>query len=145
MAADGTTSYDCRGLYGLTCGTPNPVFRSKLRATINFPGNVQLSGNWRHISGVYVDAANPNLFFQAGSTAGLADNRIPAFDYLDLSTAIRVADKFSFRVGANNVLDRDPPIIGSANLPTGAGNGNTFPQVYDALGRYVFAGVTVDF
>ena len=25
------------------------------------------------------------------------------------------------------------------------GNGNTFPQVYDALGRYLFAGVTVDF
>jgi len=29
-------------------------------------------------------------------------------------------------------------------IPT-LGNGNTFPQVYDALGRYVFAGVTVDF
>jgi iron complex outermembrane receptor protein len=27
----------------------------------------------------------------------------------------------------------------------GAGNGNTYPQVYDALGRYVFAGVTVEF
>ena len=25
------------------------------------------------------------------------------------------------------------------------GNGNTYPQVYDALGRFVFAGVTIDF
>jgi hypothetical protein len=24
-------------------------------------------------------------------------------------------------------------------------NGNTFPQVYDALGRYLFAGFTIDF
>ena len=27
----------------------------------------------------------------------------------------------------------------------GFGNGNTFPQVYDAVGRFVFAGFTVDF
>jgi hypothetical protein len=24
-------------------------------------------------------------------------------------------------------------------------SGNTFPNVYDALGRYIFAGVTLDF
>jgi len=24
-------------------------------------------------------------------------------------------------------------------------NGNTFPQVYDTLGRYVFVGLTADF
>jgi outer membrane receptor protein involved in Fe transport len=43
----------------------------------------------------------------------------------------------------NNVLDADPPI--SDNVGAGSGNGNTYPQVYDALGRWVFAGVTVDF
>ena len=29
--------------------------------------------------------------------------------------------------------------------PATVGNGNTFPQVYDALGRFVFVGLTADF
>ena len=45
----------------------------------------------------------------------------------------------------NNVLDRDPPLAGGQVIPAGFGNGNTFPQVYDSLGRYFFAGVTFDF
>ena len=44
----------------------------------------------------------------------------------------------------NNVLDRDPPLAG-ANLPGTVGNGNTFPQVYDALGRYMYVGLSADF
>jgi hypothetical protein len=28
---------------------------------------------------------------------------------------------------------------------TVSANGNTFPQMYDSLGRFIFAGVTVDF
>jgi outer membrane receptor protein involved in Fe transport len=42
----------------------------------------------------------------------------------------------------NNVLDDDPPM--SAAVGT-TGNGNTYPQTYDALGRYVFVGLTLDF
>ena len=143
--ADGTTSYDCRHLYGVTCGIPEPVFRSKLRATINLPSNVQLSANWRHLSGVFVDAASPNGFLSSPSTVYASDRYLPSFNYFDLSMAIRVADKFSFRVGANNVLDTDPPLVGSNNLSGTFGNGNTYPQVYDAQGRYIFAGITIDF
>ncbi len=57
----------------------------------------------------------------------------------------RLADRYNFRLGVNNLLDKEPPIVGGevANAPFG--NGNTFPQVYDALGRFLFAGVTVDF
>jgi outer membrane receptor protein involved in Fe transport len=49
------------------------------------------------------------------------------------------------RVGVNNVFDKDPPIIGATNLPGVAGNGNTFPQVYDSLGRFIFGQLTVQF
>ena len=45
-------------------------------------------------------------------------------------------------LGINNVLDDNPPI--SATVGT-TGNGNTYPQTYDALGRYVFVRATVDF
>jgi len=49
----------------------------------------------------------------------------------------------SIRAGINNVTDKDPPIVSQviAN-PDILGNGNTFPTVYDTLGRLVFIGLT---
>jgi hypothetical protein len=40
------------------------------------------------------------------------------------------------------VLDDSPAISGGVGT---TGNGNTYPQTYDALGRYVFLRATVDF
>jgi outer membrane receptor protein involved in Fe transport len=45
----------------------------------------------------------------------------------------------------NNILDKDPPLVGGQACPAGICNGNAYTQVYDALGRYIFAGVTLDF
>ena len=49
------------------------------------------------------------------------------------------------RLGINNLLDKDPPLIGQDSCPGVFCNGNTFPQVYDTLGRFVFLGLTADF
>jgi outer membrane receptor protein involved in Fe transport len=49
------------------------------------------------------------------------------------------------RLGVNNVFDKNPPVIGATNLPATSGNGNTFPQFYDSLGRYVFGQVAIQF
>ena len=40
---------------------------------------------------------------------------------------------------------KTPPVTGSQACPAGPCNGNVFAQVYDALGRYIYAGVTLDF
>ena len=64
-----------------------------------------------------------------------------------------MAKKYTFRLGVNNVFDKQPPLVTSGNAnrdgsnlcPTGPCNGNTYPATYDALGRYLFAGVTLDF
>lgn len=53
-----------------------------------------------------------------------------------------MGENISVRFGINNILDRDPPL--SASVGT-TGNGNTYPQTYDALGRYMFVGATIDF
>lgn len=53
-----------------------------------------------------------------------------------------ILDNATLRAGVNNVLDRDPPISPAASTD---GNGNTFPQTYDSMGRYVFFGVTANF
>jgi len=75
-------------------------------------------------------------------------NAVPAMSYVDLTASMTFAEKFTVRVGANNLLDKSPPIIpsgGVTDCPAGSCNGNTWSQVYDALGRQVFASVTVDF
>ena len=66
-------------------------------------------------------------------------------NYIDLAANFRVGDHFNFRLGVNNLFDSEPPLTGQTNCPAGPCNGNTWAQVYDALGRYIFAGVTLDF
>jgi len=50
------------------------------------------------------------------------------------------------RAGINNVFDKDPPVIAAGLLGSfanvGFGNGNTYPGVYDPMGRVLFAGLT---
>ena len=74
-----------------------------------------------------------------------ANQRLSAQDYFDLAFTARLAQRLNLRAGINNIFDRDPPVAGQQVIPAGFGNGNTFPQVYDSLGRYLFAGFTVDF
>ncbi len=141
------TDYDCTGLFGgLTCGTPNPVYRHNFRVTWRTPvEGLQVSGRWRYVSSVDAQQTSSNPFLQ-GVAIFPADQHIGAQNYFDLSGTWRVRDKVTFRAGVNNVADREPPLVGSATAGSNAfANGNTYPQVYDPLGRYVFVGATVDF
>jgi len=135
--------YDCVGFYGNQCGTPNPEWRHTLRLNWNLPDGLGLTGRWRYFSGVAQDTSstNPTL---SGATQP-ANLRIPSQSYIDLTLTARIGDHYAFRLGVNNLLDRDPPIIGAQACPAGICNGNAYTQVYDALGRYIFAGVTLDF
>jgi outer membrane receptor protein involved in Fe transport len=64
-----------------------------------------------------------------------------AMNYLDLAAVWDVNDTLTLRLGANNVLDTDPPI--TFGIGPGLFNGNTFPSSYDPLGRYWFASVSL--
>jgi iron complex outermembrane recepter protein len=137
--------FDCAGLYGNNCGTPNPEWRHTARLGFVTPGGLGASLRWRYFTKVRLDAtsSNPNLENPAAVLPG--NQRLPAMSYFDLTLTARIADNYNFRIGANNLFDKDPPITGSQTCPAGFCNGNTFSQVYDALGRYIFAGVTLDF
>ena len=69
--------------------------------------------------------------------------KLDAQNYIDIAASWTFMETYSVRFGINNVMDDDPPV--SAAVGSGAGNGNTYPQVYDALGRYVFMGLTAKF
>jgi outer membrane receptor protein involved in Fe transport len=145
--------YDCATFYGNTCGTPNPEWRHSLRVGFTMPNGLGVSGRWRYFSSVRLDTLSNDCDLTGANPAGSscavppapANAKIPAQSYFDLTLTARLADRFNFRLGANNILDKEPPIVGGEVSNAPLGNGNTYPQVYDALGRFLFAGVTVDF
>jgi outer membrane receptor protein involved in Fe transport len=141
-------SYDCAGLFGTTCGQPTPKWRHKLRVTWVTPWNISLSGQWRYMSGAALDFNTSNPALHNPLAPDVDDAKIPAYSYFDLSGEWRIRDRMTLHAGVNNVFDKDPPIVDSNSFGIAApafGNGNTYPQVYDSLGRTIFIGITADF
>lgn len=138
-----TIPVDCVGYHGALCGTPNPKWRHQMRVGLDTKMGIGVSVRWRYFDSVVQDrsSSNPNL---AGTTQP-ANLKIPAVSYFDLTLTADVGDNFKFRLGANNLLDKTPPLTVGAACPAGPCNGNSWAQVYDSLGRYVYAGVTLDF
>jgi iron complex outermembrane receptor protein len=148
-ALPGEPSFDCAGLYGPTCGTPTPKWRHQLRVSWNTPWNLTLSANWRFLSATYLDFNTDQASLQNGfKDLQPTDARIPNFSYFDLAFTYKLKERYTVRGGVNNVFDRTPPILDSTSFPISGpafGNGNTFPQVFDPLGRVFFLGLTADF
>jgi outer membrane receptor protein involved in Fe transport len=145
-------SYNCKGLYGTVCGVPAPEWRHKLRVTWSTPysygdwfKSLSFSAQWRYFGKVTLDAFSSNPQLNNPGLQYETDRAFAAHNYLDLTANFTVHNNLNFRVGVNNVFDKDPPILGSSNCTAGPCNGGTFPQVYDALGRYVFVGLSADF
>ena len=135
---------DCVGFYGPTCGTPIPEWRHKIRATWTTPWNVDLAATWRHIDAVQLETTSGNPVISG--LVDETDRRIDKRDYLDLAASWAIDKSLTIRAGVNNVFDKDPPIVSSIIAdPAIFGNGNTFPQIYDTLGRLVFINLTAKF
>jgi len=132
----GSDPFDCVKLYGDRCGNPNPQWRHIASATWESPFDLSVQTTWRHFSKVTADE-------NVGAEVGSFDETLKAQNYFDLAATYRGIENVTLRTGMNNVFDKEPPL--SSSVGAGFGNGNTFPQVYDALGRYVFARATIDF
>jgi iron complex outermembrane recepter protein len=142
------SSYDCAGHFGPSCFPVTPSWRHRTTADWDTPLSGLSAGvTWRFFgsaTNTLLDPATPDYI--KGLVGTLPDSHIATISYLDLRVAYTM-NKVTMRVGVNNVLDKDPPIIDTASS---GGNqipaeSNTYPGVYDTLGRYLFANVTIDF
>lgn len=140
----GGDSFDCVGFFGITCSTPKAEWRHVLRVDWMTPwAGLDVSASWRYFGSTDLDSSSSDS--QLAAPVAPTDARLSSADYFDLTAAISFADKYHMRIGVNNVLDTDPPLVGFANCPELYCNGNTFAQVYDALGRQFFMALRVDF
>lgn len=129
---DGAPALECAGYYEGNCGFGSPEWRHRFTTSWNTPWNVNLLLTWRHHGEVE--------HFGLADTSTRIDRYFDSYNWIDIGATWQMFDNTRFRVGVNNVFDKDPPISYSQN-----GNGNTYPGVYDAMGRYIFFGVTADF
>lgn len=132
--------YDCTGFFANQCGVPNPEWRHRARTTWLTPWDMDISATWRHYGEAEIAVLGPDG--SLNNSGPRLDKVLDSQNYFDLAGTWQVMDNVTLRAGVNNVLDSDPPLSPSVGT---TGNNNTYPQLYDALGRYFFFGVTANF
>jgi outer membrane receptor protein involved in Fe transport len=143
-----TETYDCAGYYGPTCENPRPKWRHKFRVSYRSTNGFGLSAQWRYLSAVKVEYSNESSTLNSGTIYDF-DRKIGAQSYFDLTMTYDFGDHLTWRLGATNLLDKQPPLVTSSATNSACSgtycSGNTYPGTYDSLGRYVFTGITMNF
>ena len=125
---------ECAGRFGFACNIA-PMPKWKHTATLTFGSDdFNLASRWRMIGKVKEDAG----------TEILASN-LSSVSYFDFTANISVEESYTFRLGMQNAFDKKPPLVGSAAGGTAYNAANTFPSVYDVMGRTFFVGVTAKY
>ncbi len=131
-------TYDCAGYFGVTCQTVNPRWHHIFRATWTTPWNVSAALTWRFIGPVSEDANSPDpqLHFSNSSyNYDFVNAHIPGYSFFDLALTWHLGELLTVRAGANNILDKDPPLLNTSTVPGGQANTS---DVYDLFGRQLF-------
>jgi outer membrane receptor protein involved in Fe transport len=119
----------CVGLFGGFCNDPYPEWKATTRLSL-IDGPVTVSGRWRYISAVD-DEAEGTIY---------TVERIGSYSLFDLAFAFDISDGLRLAMGVNNLLDRQPPLLG-----TNAEQSNTFVSTYDPIGRDFFISANLRF
>jgi outer membrane receptor protein involved in Fe transport len=122
---------ECAGRFGIICvlGQPVPKYKWTSRFSL-IDGPLTASLRWRHVSSVRDDDDATDYVVE----------KIGAADYFDLSFAFDVNKQFSLAFGVNNLFDKEPDPVGDNQEQS-----NTYPNVYDVLGRDFFVSASLRF
>lgn len=123
------TSIECAGFFGNTCGTPQSKWKFNSRLSW-LDGPLTTSLRWRHLSAVNDDDV----------TTLYSVERLAAYDVFDLTMAYEVTKNLTLTAGVSNIGGRTPQLIGDNQEQA-----NTYPGVYDVLGRDFFVAARVRF
>jgi outer membrane receptor protein involved in Fe transport len=85
--------------------------------------------------------ANPQLNNPGAQVTN--EKTFSAQNYIDLSANFTIHNNLNFRVGVNNVFDKDPPFFATGSSGTQALD--TIPGYYDVFGRAYYAGARMTF
>lgn len=117
---------DCNGRYGTTCDTV-PKYRHTARLSW-FLDRFDTSLLWRRIGRMKVQEDEAGAVFPAFRQIGAAN-------YFDLSFGAQISEQIRLSGLVSNLANKKPPIVGNEVGSTAFNSGNTFPSLYDVLGR----------
>ena len=100
-------------------------------------GDFRVGYNWRRLSAVVEEPGGSNFLESFGA--------IKAYDYVDLDASWSVTKNLRLSLSVANLFDKKAPVVGNTIGTTSGNSGNTFPQVYDVIGRYFSFGATMKF
>lgn len=153
QATPNSINRDCTGYYSTACENPRPEWKWNVRGTYS-RDRLTASLLWTHISGVDLEPAPPasSPSFSTPQPGNAAYNNIlPAFrsigsyDWFDLSLSYALTDDAEVNFLVENLFDKDPPLVGNGVSGFAFNDGNTFPNVYDMIGRIYSVGVRLRF
>jgi len=124
----------CAGKFGANCGAPTPHWKHQARVSLS-SGPVTLSGNWRYIGSANDD--DPDTLY--------GSEHFNAVSYFDLTALFNVGEHYELGIGVSNIFDKKPPLAASTQNGGNGEQSNTFPTVYDVLGRTFFANARLKF
>lgn len=153
QATPNSINRDCTGYYSTNCTNPRPEWKWNARLTYS-TGGLDVSLLWTHYSGVKLEPfltgtppplATPQPGGPNPNTVLDAYESIPAYDYFDLSLRYQLMEQVTLSLTVDNLLDKDPPAVGANVGGTAFNSGNTFPTIYDPIGRAFTMGVRLKF
>lgn len=138
QATPASVDRECIGFYSNNCDNLQPQLQFNQRATWSI-NRFDVSIQHRFISAVFVEPlANPVRL--TGALAGTptfqpAFSNINARNYFDLTLRARIFSGLDASLVIDNLINTDPPFVGSTIGSTAFNTGNTYPTVYDTIGR----------
>ena len=117
---------ECAGTWdgGGTCGGPTFELQTVTKATLSMQSG---------------DLILTHRFLDEIEDQGPYNANIDSQNYIDGAYTTSFGD-VTIYVGVNNIMDEEAPVLDDLSS-----NGNTFPSIYDAFGRYVFMNATYEF
>ena len=130
IPSDNSLTYDCVGFINDNCFA-TPDWRGTVQAVYDSGDSWTVGAKVRMFGEVNY----------TGSTDEIADANLSGIQsYFDLygTYTFMEDDNASVRVGINNILDEEPPLVGGT-LST---NANSIAGFYDTLGRFMYGKLT---
>ena len=126
------------GYYSTAFDDGNPYAKVRFNQRTSWTlGDYSVGLAWRHIGGTKVAPGGESTYTPA--------NSIKAYDYFDLNGTWQITKNWKLSMTVNNLFDKQPPLVGTG-IGAGATNfGNTFPSLYDVIGRRYTATVQANF
>jgi outer membrane receptor protein involved in Fe transport len=135
---------ECVGYYSSNCASIQPKYSWSQRTTLTVQ-KVDVSLLWRYISSVQYE---PQAIIDAGGPENAPLPQylsIPAYNYLDFTLRWNISKSAQVYFMVDNLLDKQPPIVGSTIGNFSFNTGNTYPATYDVMGRRYGVQATIHF